>query len=111
MHYGALIKYHRIQGNMTQKELAAGICSIPHLSKIENNSKEVNEETLKLLFEKLGIGLEEITGHEQKIKSLAEELYRQISFQMHDEAKATIVKLEELNNIAMFSSSIYSYKK
>lgn len=55
MRLGELIYYHRIQKNMTQEELAMGICSIPYLSKIENNKTEPSDEILHLLLERLGI--------------------------------------------------------
>ena len=53
MEFGALIKFYRTQRGMTQSELAKGICSVPHLSKIENNSKEANEETISLSTKRL----------------------------------------------------------
>ena len=59
MKIGSLIKYHRTKLGMTQNTLAMGICSIPHLSKIENNSKEGNRETIRLLLERLSINFQE----------------------------------------------------
>ena len=65
MQFGPLIKFYRIQQGLTQKELANGICSVPHLSKIESNSKEANEETMGLLLERLGVNLASITENEE----------------------------------------------
>ena len=64
MKIGSLIKFHRTKLGMTQNELATGICSISHLSKIENNSKEGNSETIRLLLEKLNIQLHEVKNNE-----------------------------------------------
>ncbi|NBI29244.1 tetratricopeptide repeat protein [Chengkuizengella marina] len=55
MKLGERIYYNRIKKGMTQKELAAGVCSIPYLSKIENHNTEASDEIISLLFKKLGI--------------------------------------------------------
>ncbi|MEH7802743.1 helix-turn-helix transcriptional regulator, partial [Bacillus pumilus] len=49
---GQIIKLYRYKQNMTQSELAEGICSVSHLSKIENGSKEANQDTINLLLER-----------------------------------------------------------
>ncbi|WP_053363016.1 helix-turn-helix transcriptional regulator [Bacillus sp. FJAT-27251] len=110
MHFGALIKHHRIQKKMTQKELASGICSIPHLSKIENNSKEVNEETLKLLLQKLGVQPDEMAVREEKIGHLIAELNEKMTYYLKDEAKQCMEELRKLEDIAVFSSFLYPFE-
>lgn len=57
MNIGSIIKYHRLNQNLTQAVLCNGICSITHLSKIENNNKEADPETLSLLLNRLGLTL------------------------------------------------------
>jgi transcriptional regulator with XRE-family HTH domain len=57
---GAYIRYLRIQNGMTQEELANGICSVPYLSKVENNRLIPSEEIVNLLLKKLGIQIKEI---------------------------------------------------
>ncbi|WP_110114182.1 tetratricopeptide repeat protein [Bacillus sp. CGMCC 1.16541] len=51
---GTLISITRQGKEMTQEELAKGICSIPYLSKLENNRIEANDEIIELLLERLG---------------------------------------------------------
>lgn len=46
---GDLIKYYRKQAEITQEELASGVCSIPYLSLVIPS-----EEILNLLYERLG---------------------------------------------------------
>lgn len=58
---GQIIKLYRYKQNMTQSELAEGICSVSHLSKIENGSKEANQDTINLLLERLGISQEKLS--------------------------------------------------
>ncbi|QPC47585.1 helix-turn-helix domain-containing protein [Mangrovibacillus cuniculi] len=72
MGLGSVVKYYRLKAGMTQNELCREICSVSHLSKIENDSYEGNEETLSLLFERLGIELEE---EQEKLIGLEKELH------------------------------------
>jgi tetratricopeptide (TPR) repeat protein len=110
MHYGPLIRYHRIQKKLTQKELASGICSIPHLSKIESKSKEGNQETIRLLFLRLDIHLEDIDGQEIKISELISKLNDRINYHLKDEAKSYMEELNKLERTILFSSMLYSYE-
>ncbi|MFB7141509.1 helix-turn-helix domain-containing protein [Gottfriedia sp. NPDC056225] len=60
MSIGKIIYYHRKKQKMKQAQLCAGICSITHLSKIENNVNAVaSDETLQLLCERLKVSIEE----------------------------------------------------
>ncbi|MFS1519563.1 tetratricopeptide repeat protein [Bacillus sp. SCS-151] len=74
MNFGRLIYYHRKRTGLTQQQLVEGICSVSHLSKIENNSTEMSKETMHLLCERLNIQLSEEKHHinriEKDIKSL-----------------------------------------
>ena len=74
MQIGSLIKYHRTKQKMTQSELAEGICSVPHLSKIENNSKEANVETIRLVLDRLDIDLHDVEESEVKVEVLLNQL-------------------------------------
>ncbi|ENQ3105120.1 helix-turn-helix transcriptional regulator [Bacillus cereus] len=71
MGIGKIIYYHRKKQCKTQEQLCNGICSVTHLSKIENNSKEANLDTLKLLCERLGISIEE---EEKKIQDFQKKI-------------------------------------
>ncbi|MFD1739055.1 helix-turn-helix domain-containing protein [Bacillus salitolerans] len=63
MKSGIIIRYNRVKQGLTQEELAKGICSVSHLSKIESGKYEANRDTIKLLFKRLSI----ITEIESKI--------------------------------------------
>ncbi|MFK9089976.1 tetratricopeptide repeat protein [Bacillus salipaludis] len=107
MEFGALIKFYRTQKGMTQTELAKGICSVPHLSKIENNSKEANEETISLLLERLRISIEEMEEKEEQIKILFRELNGNINFYLKDEIDETYQKLKNIEHLIPFSKHFY----
>ncbi|MCM3664843.1 helix-turn-helix domain-containing protein [Mesobacillus subterraneus] len=110
MQFGPLIKFYRIQQGLTQKELANGICSVPHLSKIEGNSKEANEETMGLLLERLGVNLSSITENEEQIKQLVSELNEKIDYFLNEEADEAMLKLEEYEGIIPFTTNLHTYE-
>lgn len=110
MKIGSLIKYHRTKLGMTQNELAMGICSIPHLSKIENNSKEGNHETIRLLLEKLNIQLQEVNHSEKQIKWLLNKLQKHIIYSEEEKARQIMEKLKEYEELIVFTDSIYLYE-
>ncbi|PLR87097.1 helix-turn-helix transcriptional regulator [Bacillus sp. V33-4] len=110
MEYGPLIKFYRTQKKLTLKDLAAGICSVSHLSKIEHNSKDANIETIMLLLNRLNISLAEISEQEQLIGFLLNELKDKIDFYLKDEAQQLFEQLSDLENIIPFSSYLYKYE-
>ncbi|MDR7073271.1 helix-turn-helix domain-containing protein [Fictibacillus barbaricus] len=64
MNLGEKIRYFRKVKNLSQQELAAGICSIPYLSKIENGVTKPSEEIKDHLASRLGIKLDSMNENE-----------------------------------------------
>ncbi|WP_372868138.1 helix-turn-helix domain-containing protein, partial [Planomicrobium okeanokoites] len=60
MTIGEVIKYFRKKNHMTQEILSEGICSIPYLSKLENNQLEPSNDILLHLCKRLGLNPKEI---------------------------------------------------
>ena len=110
MKIGSLIKYHRTKQGMTQNTLAMGICSIPHLSKIENNSKEANTETIRLLLERLKINLQDVKKSEQNIQYLLNRLLEHMNFQEEVKAKEALEELKDFEEMIVFTEYIYLYE-
>ena len=110
MKTGSLLKYYRTKANLTQSELAEGICSIPHLSKIENNHKEANQETVKLLFERLHIDLQVVENDMKQIKSLITRFIEHMEYFEEEEAGFAFVELEKRNELITFTPYIYLYE-
>lgn len=52
---GFLIRYHRLQQNISQDGLCKGICVVSYVSKIEQGKVEANDEIIHQLFQVLGI--------------------------------------------------------
>ena len=81
MGIGSKIRYFRTKNNLTQKELAVGVCATSYLSKIENEIVEPSDEMLDIFSSKLGLEttdlkLEVDLLHQLQLKAL--ELHRAI---------------------------------
>jgi HTH-type transcriptional regulator, quorum sensing regulator NprR len=109
MKFGSLIKTYRIKKGITQRELADGICSTPHLSKIENNTKEVTQETLELLLKKLNINLSEMNKKKEQAKELIVELQMAIVYYHKKKADSLFISLTNLEDQIMYTSYINKY--
>jgi len=71
MNYGKMIFHHRKKLGWTQETLCEGICSVSHLSKIENGTKEAGIETIELLLKKMKV---EIADNEIKLEDVMNQL-------------------------------------
>ncbi|WP_255473430.1 helix-turn-helix domain-containing protein [Planomicrobium sp. CPCC 101110] len=93
MNVGSVIKYYRSKHQLTQQQLAEGICSISHLSKIESNSYIPHETTTRALLAKMGVQWKtEIEKH----KRLEQELGEFIDCSIHFDLAAMRKRYEEL---------------
>ncbi len=68
--FGNRIRRRRLELQLTQQDLARGICSNTYISKIENNKVVVNREHLYLLMEKMGLPTENIGFPEEMVEFL-----------------------------------------
>ncbi|MFC0187227.1 helix-turn-helix domain-containing protein [Fictibacillus aquaticus] len=94
---GEKIKYYREKNNLTQKELTDGICSIPYLSKVENNLLQPSDEILELLCNRLNLKYEELTpslSTEAIVNSL-KEWYEEIKFRNKDNSDHIYQQMQE----------------
>ncbi len=67
---GDKIRKTRIESNLTQEDLAKGICSNTYISKIENNKIAINQENLNLIMEKMDVPNNKIGIPEQMVDNL-----------------------------------------
>ncbi|MGG0178514.1 helix-turn-helix domain-containing protein [Gottfriedia acidiceleris] len=73
MDYAMMIFHHRKKLGWTQEKLCEGICSVSHLSKIENGTKEAGIETIELLLKKMRVeidendSIDEVTGQLKRL--------------------------------------------
>ena len=52
---GSVIKFNRINNNISQKQLSKGICVPSYLSRIENGELLPSEDVLSIIFNRLGL--------------------------------------------------------
>ncbi|WP_026675116.1 helix-turn-helix transcriptional regulator [Alkalihalobacterium bogoriense] len=64
--FGQKIYYFRKLKGLTQEQLAQGICSISHLSKIENGHEAPSHHMLEHLCKRLGVSLSDIDSTENE---------------------------------------------
>lgn len=110
MNIGLIIRGYRKKLQLTQEVLAYGICSVSHLSKIENGSKEVNEETIRLLLNKLDVDPIEIEAVINSYSAQIEELYKTIIYQDAENAKAVQSRLQDSIEELMFYGLSHHYE-
>ncbi len=60
MKVGQLIRLERQKINMRQDELAQGICSPSHLSKIESGTTTASTEVQQMLLQRLNVSMESV---------------------------------------------------
>ncbi|SDM40648.1 Helix-turn-helix [Psychrobacillus sp. OK028] len=110
MKIGPLIKYHRTKQKMTQGKLCEGICSITHLSKIENNTREGNSETIELLLERLGVSLQEVEDNERNIRHLLNEFLNHIQYFEKEKMEPAFEQLENFKEFIVNTDYLYLYE-
>lgn len=110
MKIGSLIKFHRTKQGLTQQTLADGICSVPHLSKIENNSKEANEETIRLLLERLSIDLQDVEKLEEEIRNLIKSFADKMYYLETNQAETIYIQLLSREELIPFTEYLYLFE-
>ena len=110
MNVGSLIKYYRTKQGMTQSELVEGICSVPHLSKIENNGKEANDQTIDLLLKRLGANLMEVQQKNVLIEKLLDEWINDINYLQVEKAKELSDRLSGLSEFIAYTPHLYLFE-
>ncbi|MFC0559454.1 helix-turn-helix domain-containing protein [Halalkalibacter alkalisediminis] len=104
-----MIKYYRLKKHLTQSQLAEGICSVPHLSKIENNHYRASEATAFLLLEKLGIDLSQEYEKYQLLKTDLDEFVEAILYYDLESIHKYGKKLKEREELYAQTDLIHLY--
>jgi len=96
MEIGKLLKFHRLEKGMTQDEVAESIVSVSYLSRIENNKTTADQDTIALLFEKVGINFKDLQSEDNKIQQLLTKWEKPL---LHNQAKDCERLYDQLNNL------------
>lgn len=109
---GQKIFFFRKSKGMTQEQLAQGICSISHLSKIENGHEVPSEDTLSHLCNRLGINIKDIdkTQEYNEFSELLEEWYSFMVNKERTEAAQMLPILQEKKEMIQDPDLLLKYK-
>jgi transcriptional regulator with XRE-family HTH domain len=72
---GRLIFLNRIEKGMTQDQLSKSICSVPYLSKLENNKINPSEDILYHLLKRLDIEIDMVQNEYKELIYVLEQWY------------------------------------
>lgn len=95
-----ILKTKRIEKGLSLEEVAEGICSVSHLSRMENNLVKLHESYLKLLFSKLDINYEMLKETRQKnlfVEVVKKYLLKQTK--QYNESISEIIESKHFTNI------------
>lgn len=110
MNIGSVIKYYRTKNNMTQLQLADGICSISHLSKIESNSYVPHESTIEALLTKLGVQWQEEAGRHKRLERQLSEFIDSSLHYDNEKMRKLYEQLESDNDAVQTTDLINQYE-
>lgn len=100
---GTIIKKHRLDQNMSQESLCAGICAVSYLSKIENGQAKSSHEILVLLFNRLGLPFPETLGEIEKCGAQIYETIQTLLLGEKEDAAAQYQTLSENKGVFLAS--------
>lgn len=94
---GKRIRYYRNRKNLTQEQLAQGICSVSYLSKFENGNSDASEDIIRHLCHRLDISYETVDNQEdiEKTKELLDDWYQEIKKKKLESAQEQQESLKE----------------
>lgn len=106
---GSIIRFHRLQQSLTLQELADGICSISHLSKIEKGVYEPNKEITELLFKKLGKNPHSEDDNVKKLKKYVNDFYYHWIYSDKEALTELLEKINKRKEIYTTSTLLVHY--
>lgn len=110
MNIGSVIKYYRTKYQLTQAQLADGICSISHLSKIESNTYVPHESTIEALMAKMGVQWEkEMHRHKRLERQIGEFIDCSLFYDL-EHMRKQYKQLEKENDYIQSSELVNQYE-
>ena len=77
-YWGKLIKFHRLDQQLKQDDLAVGICTSSYLSRIENGVVIAEQQIYEQLLARLGLDLKEQEAKEYEHIQFLEDIYERL---------------------------------
>ncbi|MGL4819055.1 MAG: helix-turn-helix domain-containing protein [Bacilli bacterium] len=104
MNVGEIIRNERLRLGLTQAQLCDQICSVSHLSKLENGIQGISYEIIELLLRKLGVSLDAYEEKQQLLEQQLDQLYMNIYHLDYPSAKETMDELETMQSEYQYSN-------
>ncbi|MGL4773088.1 MAG: tetratricopeptide repeat protein, partial [Clostridium sp.] len=106
---GSIIRLNRINQNMSQKELAKGICVPSYLSRIENGELLPSEDVITILFDRLGLTFNDSPKFIKDSLEAFENFFNNLNFNEFDYTSQLFKEIEEREKDFITSPLIIDY--
>ena len=105
---GALLRYYRMQQNLSQEGLCKGICVVSYLSKIEQGKVDASEDILQALFARLQIHYHGDARFLSEMKQLFASFWEALDFNEPLEEHALKIRAHEKE--LLYSPLVIEYR-
>ncbi|VYT96821.1 helix-turn-helix domain-containing protein [Clostridium tertium] len=106
---GSIVRLNRIKKNMSQKDLAKGICVPSYLSRIENGELLPSEDVISILFDRLGLKYNDDDEFIKNGISEFEQFFDNLNFNEFDHTNKLFDSIEEKEESYITSPLILDY--
>ena len=110
MNYGKMIYYHRKHKGWSQAQLCQDICSVTHLSKIENGSKEVHFDLIEELLHKLNVSIEMEEEKLEEIKLIIDDIADSIQRKNYTLGRQLLRSIEKYSAYLKYTEYVFLYE-
>ena len=106
---GSIIKFNRINNNISQKQLSKGICVPSYLSRIENGELLPSEDVLSIIFNRLGLEFNDSPEFISKGNSYLKDFFNTLNLNEFDHTNKLFDILEKDEDKYIASPLIIDY--
>ena len=106
---GSIIKFNRINQNMSQKALSKGICVASYLSRIERGDLIPSEEVISIIFTRLGLSFNDSEEFLEKGIASLKLFFDKLHFNEFDLTNKLFNELESQENDYITSPLVIDY--
>ena len=106
---GSIIKFNRINKNISQKQLSEGICVPSYLSRIENGELHPSEDLISIIFNKLGLDFNDSKEFIEEGQKYLKEFFDNLNYNEFDYTNKLFAQLESNEDKYLTSPLIIEY--
>ena len=106
---GSIIKFNRLNKNISQKELSKGICVPSYLSRIENGELHPSEDVISVIFNRLGLDFNDSKEFIEEGIECLKEFFDNLNYNEFDYTNKLFDQLEKNEDKYITSPLIIEY--